>query len=93
MLFTQIENKPEPAIPLFSKACLNWEKLNEKEQLEHHQEKKNYIKSLYRLANVILEKGDVKGALARITSCIAKDEKRNYISVPFKYFALGKGLF
>ncbi|MBF0412083.1 MAG: hypothetical protein HQK70_05150 [Desulfamplus sp.] len=93
MLYTQIENKPDPAIPLFSKACLNWEKLTGDQRLERHQEKKNYIKSLYRLASLILEKGDAKGALARITICIAEDEKRNYLSPSFKYFALGKVYF
>jgi len=93
MLFTQIENKPDPAIPLFSKACLNWEKLTPDQRLERHQEKKNYIKSLYRLASLILEKGDTKGALARITTCIEEDGRRNYLAPSFKYFALGKVYF
>ncbi|MBF0211921.1 MAG: hypothetical protein HQK68_13670, partial [Desulfamplus sp.] len=93
MLFSQIENKPEPAIPLFSKACLNWENLTDDERLERHQEKKNYIKSLYRLGNLILEKGDTKGALARLTKCIEEDNKRNHIEPNFKYFALAKVYF
>lgn len=93
MLYAVIENKPDPAISLFSRACLNWEKLTADQKLERHQEKKNYIKSLYRLASVILEKGDVKGSLARITKCIEEDEKNNYITLTFKYFALGKVYF
>lgn len=93
MLFSKIENKPEPAIPLFSKACLNWENLTQDQRVERHQEKKNYIKSLYRLASLILEKGDAKGALARLTKCIQEDDKRDHIALSFKYFALGKVYF
>ncbi|MBF0469413.1 MAG: hypothetical protein HQK61_11110, partial [Desulfamplus sp.] len=78
MLYSQIENKPDPAIPLFSRACANWESLTGEQRLDRHQEKKNYIKSLYRLGSLVLEKGDASYALQRIMTCIAEDDKRDY---------------
>jgi len=90
MLFSQIENKPDKAQPLFQKACDNWEGLTDEEQLQRHQEKKNYIKSLYRLASLLLQNGDARGALDRINLCLSLDEKTNHLGLAFKYFALGK---
>ncbi len=40
-----------------------------------------------------MEKGDAKGALARLTKCIEQDDKRDHITPSFKYFALGKVYF
>ena len=93
MLISQIENKPDQALPLFLSACQNWEKLSDKEQEERHQEKKNYIKSLYRLASLQLTAGNGDAALKRIKNCLSLDEKSNHISLPLKYFALGKVYF
>ena len=90
MLLSQIENKPTMALPLFKKACHNWEVLEEDEKKQRHQEQKNYVKSLYRLGSHLLQNGDGKAALERVESCLALDEKTNYVSLPFKYFALGK---
>ena len=93
MLFSQIENKPDKAQPFFQKACDNWESLTEEEQTQRHQEKKNYIKSLYRLASLLHKNGDALGALSRINTCLSLDEKTNHLSLTFKYFALGKVQF
>ncbi|MEA1966767.1 MAG: tetratricopeptide repeat protein [Thermodesulfobacteriota bacterium] len=93
MLFSQIENKENMALPLFQKACANWENLDDAERLLRHQEKKNYIKSLYRTGSLLLKNGDGKIALEKVTLCLALDEKTNYVSLSFKYFALGKVQF
>lgn len=90
MLYSKIENRADKALPLFLRACTNWENLSDEQRSEHHQEKKNYIKSLYRLGSLLLTNGDAKRAMERITTCISLDENRNYISLTFKYFALGK---
>ncbi len=90
MLYSQIENKPDKALPLFKTACENWEGLTEGEQSKRHQEKKNYIKSLYRLASLLLQNGDSQEALRRVNICLALDEKTNHVDLAFKYFALGK---
>ena len=93
MLISQIENKPEQALPLFLRACQNWEGLSPADQEARHQEKKNYIKSLYRLASLLLSAGNGDVALERIKICLSLDEKSNHISLPLKYFALGKVYF
>jgi len=90
MLYSQIESKPKPALVLFNTACSNWESLSEKEQARRHQEKKNYIKSLYRSASLLLDAGNGFTALERIKNCLGQDDQTNYISLGFKYFALGK---
>ena len=90
MLYSKIEGKDDPALPLFRRACEAWEALSSPEQIERHQERKNYIKSLYRLGSLLLNTGDATGALKRIETCIELDSKRNHISLTFKYFALGK---
>ena len=90
MLFTQIENKPKPGLARFEQALANWEGLTDQEKEQRHQEKKNYIKSLYRSASLLLAAGDSGRALNRITLCLKQDEQSNHISLAFKYFALGK---
>ncbi|MBT3807704.1 MAG: hypothetical protein HOG03_24415 [Desulfobacula sp.] len=90
MLYSQIENKPKPALVLFNTACSNWENLSEKEQARRHQEKKNYIKSLYRSASLLLNAGNGFAALEQIKKCLEQDEKTNTVDLGFKYFALGK---
>ncbi|SLM28434.1 TPR repeat-containing protein [Desulfamplus magnetovallimortis] len=90
MLCSKIEDKPEIALPLFRKACENWEMMDENQQTAHHQEKKNYIKSLYRLGSILLAEGDPNAALERINTCLELDKDKNHISLTFKYFALGK---
>jgi tetratricopeptide (TPR) repeat protein len=90
MLFKQLENKPEKAMPLFSKAIGNWDELTEDDKQTRHQERKNFIKSLYQHASTLLKKGRAKAALAEIKRCLTEDEKSNHVSLVFKYFALGK---
>ncbi len=90
MLFKQIEDKPEKALPLFEKAAANWESLDESARKDRHQEQKNYIKALYELAACRLHTGNPAGALDTIKKCLAEDETTNYMSLMFKYFALGK---
>ncbi len=93
MLFSQIENKPGPGLEKFERACRNWERLTADEKADRHQEKKNYIKSLYRSASLLLSAGNGGRALERITACLKQDEQTSYISLGFKYFALGKVRF
>ena len=90
MLFKQIENKVDRALPLFKSAVTNWEALEPARQDERHQEKKNYIKALYQLASTLLTIGNAKAALPIIRKCLVEDEKSNHQSLLFKYFALGK---
>nr|WP_320016921.1 tetratricopeptide repeat protein [uncultured Desulfobacter sp.] len=93
MLFSQIENKPGPGLEKFEIACFNWERLTDEQRAERQQEKKNYVKALYRSASLLLASGNGIKALERITTCLKQDEQTNYISLAFKYFALGKVQF
>ena len=93
MLYLKIEQKPEKALPLLRKAVSCWEILSADEQEKRHQERKNYVKALYRTAGVLLEKGDGMTALTTINRVLSEDEKSGYLSLVFKYFALGKVLF
>ncbi|WP_289021500.1 tetratricopeptide repeat protein [Desulfobacter postgatei] len=93
MLFSQIENKPGPGLEKFDIACFNWEHLTDEKKAERQQEKKNYVKSLYRSASLLLASGNGIKALERITACLKQDEQTHYISLAFKYFALGKVQF
>ena len=93
MLFKQIEDKPRKALPLFRRAVENWERLDADEQETRHQERKNYIKSLYQLASALLADDEAEKALKYIKSCLAEDETSNHLSLVYKYFALGKVLF
>ena len=90
MLFGQIEGKTEKALPLFERAVINWDSLEPAEKEARHQEKKNFIKALYQYAGALLEKGRIKLSLECIKRCLSEDEKTNYISLCFKYYALGK---
>jgi tetratricopeptide (TPR) repeat protein len=90
MLYRQIENKPDPALPLFAQAVENWDRLEPVQQEARHQEKKNFIKALFQLSGSLLEIGKPEKALPYIKRCLVEDEKTNYLSLCFKYFALGK---
>jgi predicted negative regulator of RcsB-dependent stress response len=90
MLYRKIESKNEKALPLFKKAVLNWDKLSEQERQARQQEKKNYIKALYQLASLLLEENRTEKSLEVIKRCLSADEKTNYLSLTYKYFALGK---
>ena len=90
MLYQKIECKSEKARPFFQNAVSCWEHLSGEEQKQRQQERKNYVKSLYRLSGVLLEKGDGAGALRTMNRCLSEDEKSGYLSLVFKYFAYGK---
>ncbi|MBW1736357.1 MAG: hypothetical protein JRJ69_02095, partial [Deltaproteobacteria bacterium] len=93
MLYKQIEKKTEKSIPLFQKAVRNWESLDDDEREARKQERKNYVKALYQLSSALLEKGLPGKALDVLRKCMNEDEKTEYISRVFKYFALGKVYF
>ncbi len=90
MLLYKIENKPQKALPVFSRAVANWEALSESEKNDRHQERKNYVKALYRKAGILLAQGDCRGADQTLKRCLMEDEKSDYLSRLHKYFALGK---
>jgi tetratricopeptide (TPR) repeat protein len=90
MLFKQLGGKPDRALPLFKTAVTHWESLNATQREERHQERKNYIKSLYQLASLLLDTGNAMESLRLLKTCLAEDEKSNHLSLLFKYFALGK---
>ncbi len=93
MLYRQIEKKTEPALPLFHQAVQNWDKLEPAQQDDRHQEKKNFVKALFQLSGSLLDIGKAEKALPFIKRCLVEDEKTNYLSLCFKYFALGKVSF
>lgn len=90
MLYKNIECKREKAIPLFSKAISNWEEYDSETRKKRHQERKNYVKSLYNLASCHLQAGRTQKALQYMEVCLKKDEGRDHVGKEFKYFALGK---
>ena len=90
MLFKQIQGKTNEALPLFLKAIENWERLTSEERESRHQERKNYVKSLYQGASSLLESGRPQKALEVLKRCLSEDNGSEYISMTFKYFALGK---
>jgi len=90
MLFKNIERKIEKALPLFQRAVANWDSLTEEQQQARHQERKNFVKALYQTAGSLLHSGAAKQALKAMKRCIPIDEKTHYLSLVYKYFALGK---
>lgn len=90
MLFKQIEQKAEAAVPLFERAVSNWDGLKEEEKQRRHQERKNFVKALYNLAGALLQAGMPAKARAFLDRCLAEDRESNHFSLLYKYFALGK---
>ena len=90
MLYHRIEDKPEKALPMFTRAVDIWDKLSEAEKENRHQERKNFIKSLYQSAGVLSAVGRFDAAKTYLRRCLAEDEKTNTMSMLHKYFALGK---
>lgn len=90
MLYKQLEDKVEKALPLFKQAVANWDKLDHAAKEDRHQERKNFIKALYQLSSALLKRDRSREALQTIKRCLAEDEKTNYMSLLYKYFALGK---
>lgn len=90
MLYKQLENKAEMALPLFQQAVANWDRLDYGEKEARHQERKNFIKALYQFSSTLLERSRGQEALQTIKRCLSEDEKSNHILLLYKYFALGK---
>ncbi|WP_035255470.1 tetratricopeptide repeat protein [Desulfatiglans anilini] len=93
MLYKNILQKPDRALPLLVQAVKNWLALTDDERKVRHQERRNYIKSLYNLGSCQVKTGRMKGALASIQRCIEEDGEKNHVRVEHKHFALGKVLF
>lgn len=93
MLFHRIEDKSREGLPLFLQAIRNWERLDASTREARRQERKNYVKSLYQAASVLLRLEDADRAFDLIQRCLAEDEASNYLHRLFKYFALGKVQF
>ena len=90
MLYHQIEEEQEKAMPLFMKAIANWEQLDAARRKARHQERKNYVKALYHGAGTLLKLGNAAGALEILRKCEAEDHATDYVSKMFKCFAGGK---
>lgn len=90
MLYKNLQGKIRLALPLFAKAVENWRAYPPEKQEVRHQERKNYIKSLYNLASCRSKIEEVKGALPLIEECIQEDESSGLLKMEHKYFALGK---
>lgn len=90
MLYRKIENKAAKALFCFKQAVANWDALSPEEQSARHQEGKNFVKSLYQLAAVLLDEGKCALAAEMLKRCMAVDEESDHISRLHKYFALGK---
>ncbi len=90
MLYHRIEEKPEKAVPLFAGAVENWDRLYEAERETRHQERKNFIKSLYQSASALSAIGRFELAKTNLKRCLKEDENTEYLSMLHKYFALGK---
>lgn len=90
MLFHRIEEKPEKALSLFDQAVANWDKLDKSEKERRHQERKNFVKALYRQAAALLAVGRFKAARASLKRCLLEDETSGHLLMLHKYFALGK---
>ena len=90
MLYHRIEEKPEKALPLFLAAADNWDKLSETEKEARHQERKNFVKSLFQGASALSAAGRFDAAAERLKRCLVEDEQSNHLSMLHKYFALGK---
>lgn len=93
MLCYRIENAPEKALPLFQRALKNWEELDAAQQQKRHQEKKNYIKSLYQASSALLKLNNAPKALEYLRKCEKLDHATDYVGKTFTYFAIGKVLY
>lgn len=90
MLYKAMQSKPDRALPLFRTAVKNWDALDDEQKKARHQERKNFVKSLYQWASCLLTLGSPKEALAVLTRCLEEDGSSQHLSVVHKYFALGK---
>lgn len=89
VLYKDIQGKPEKALNCFERAVKNWKAYSDEDRRRHHQERKNYIKSLYNLALCLMEDEPAR-ALSAIKACIEEDNQTGYISAVHKYYTLAK---
>lgn len=90
MLLKQIQNKKDKALPLFETAVRNWDARSEEERRKRHQERKNFVKSLYQLASCLLDAGRATAAMDSLQRCIEEDRVSQHVKAVHKYFASGK---
>ena len=90
MLFHKIEQKADQAVALFARAIQNWDTMTDEEKELRHQERKNFVKSLYQESATLLATGRFMPARKSLERCLAEDQSSNYLFMLHKYFALGK---
>ncbi len=90
MLYKEIQNKKDKALPLFETAVRNWDSLSHEDRQRRHQERKNFVKSLYQLGSCLLDAGKAEKALEAVLRCIREDDASQHLQLVHKYFALGK---
>jgi tetratricopeptide (TPR) repeat protein len=93
MLYKSIQCKFDRALPLFRQAVKNWESYDSEKKKARHQERKNYVKSLYQLSLCLFEESKFQEALDAIRRCIDENAEPQYISNVNTYYTLGKILF
>lgn len=90
VLYKEIENKKQRAIPLFEQAIANWERKDDETRKKHHQQFPKYIKAMYHLASCFLANGMPSRSLDLIEKVIELDRDRDHMQPVFKHFAMGK---
>lgn len=93
VLLSEIERKPDKALPFFMQAIQLWEDKTTEQLDAMKQEKRHYIKSLYHGSRCLFEKDNVLKAFEMIKKCLEYDSQTNHIEPVFKYFLKGKILF
>jgi len=93
MLYKSIQSKSDRALPLFRQAVKNWESYDSEKKKARHQERKNYVKSLYQLSLCLFEESKFREALDAIQRCIEENAEPQYLSNINTYYTLGKILF
>ncbi len=92
MLFKEIEDRHRKAVPLFSRAIANWDRLSDKEKKQRHQQRPKFIRSLYHMASSLLKLGMPARSLEVLERLMEEDRDRNHVSPVFRHFAMGKVL-
>jgi len=90
MLYKQIQNQKDRALPLFREAVKNWDAFPAEDQRKRHQERKNFIKSLYQLSSCLLDAGKPRAAMEALVRCLDEDASSQHLKMVHKHFALGK---
>jgi len=90
MMFKDFEDKPRQAIPLFSKAVENYEVLSAEEKNSRNQQRPKYIRALYHCASCLLKIDQPARAMQLLERVMVQDGQRNYLSLLFKHYAMGK---